>query len=199
MTAVQPEGRFGAMEFDEHSNQVNHFMEKPKGDGAWINGGFFVCEPKIFDYIDQGDQTTWERTPLEKLAAEGELFAYRHDGFWKPMDTLRDKIQLEELLKEVDLFKKDLGNIKDQCVKIEQNNLLHIQKIGLLRFNPFKDTGGNQSFVICLLDSKNDGFIISSLFTRDGSRFYTKPIEKGASNYALSAEEKEAIKKATSS
>ena len=97
MTAVQPEGRFGAMEFDEHSNQVNHFMEKPKGDGAWINGGFFVCEPKIFDYIDQGDQTTWERTPLEKLAAKGELFAYRHDGFWKPMDTLRDKIQLEEL------------------------------------------------------------------------------------------------------
>jgi glucose-1-phosphate cytidylyltransferase len=97
MTAVQPEGRFGAVEFDINSDRVHRFIEKPRGDGAWINGGFFVCEPSIFDYINFGDQTIWERTPLEKLAQKGELFAYKHFGFWKPMDTLRDKIQLEEL------------------------------------------------------------------------------------------------------
>ncbi len=96
MTAVQPEGRFGAMDLGEH-DQVNHFMEKPKGDGAWINGGFFVCQPKVFKFIDQGDATVWERSPLEKLAADGELYAYKHYGFWKPMDMLRDKMQLEEL------------------------------------------------------------------------------------------------------
>jgi len=99
MTAVQPEGRFGAVEINNLNNKVNQFMEKPKGDGSWINGGFFVCEPKIFEYINNGDQTTWERTSLEALASEGELFAYKHYGFWKPMDTLRDKIQLEELWK----------------------------------------------------------------------------------------------------
>jgi glucose-1-phosphate cytidylyltransferase len=97
MTAVQPEGRFGAMDLDQETNKVNRFLEKPKGDGAWINGGFFVCEPAIFDYIDQGDQTVWERTPLEKMAAAGELYAYQHTGFWKPMDMLRDKMQLEKL------------------------------------------------------------------------------------------------------
>lgn len=97
MTAVQPEGRFGAMELEQKTDKVNLFMEKPKGDGAWINGGFFVCEPKIFDYIDNGDQTIWERTPLESMARDCELFAYKHFGFWKPMDMLRDKIQLEEL------------------------------------------------------------------------------------------------------
>lgn len=96
MTAVQPEGRFGAMDLGEY-DQVNHFMEKPKGDGAWINGGFFVCKPEIFKYIDQGDATVWERSPLEKMAADGELYAYKHYGFWKPMDMLRDKMQLEEL------------------------------------------------------------------------------------------------------
>jgi glucose-1-phosphate cytidylyltransferase len=96
MTAVQPEGRFGAMDLDEN-HKVNHFMEKPKGDGSWINGGFFVCEPSIFQYIDKGDSTIWERTPLEAMAQDGELFAYKHFGFWKPMDMLRDKIQLEEL------------------------------------------------------------------------------------------------------
>lgn len=96
MTAVQPEGRFGAMDLGEH-DQVNHFMEKPKGDGAWINGGFFVCQPKVFKFIDQGDATVWERSPLEKMAADGELYAYKHYGFWKPMDMLRDKMQLEEL------------------------------------------------------------------------------------------------------
>jgi glucose-1-phosphate cytidylyltransferase len=96
MTAVQPEGRFGAMELGE-GHRVNNFMEKPKGDGSWINGGFFVCEPMIFDYLTEGDQTVWERKPLEEMAKDGELFAYKHYGFWKPMDMLRDKLQLEEL------------------------------------------------------------------------------------------------------
>lgn len=96
MTAVQPEGRFGAMELGE-GDSVNSFMEKPKGDGSWINGGFFVCEPMIFNYLTEGDQTVWERKPLEDMAKDGELFAYKHYGFWKPMDMLRDKLQLEEL------------------------------------------------------------------------------------------------------
>lgn len=97
ITAVKPEGRFGAINLDEQNDKVNYFMEKPRGESAWINGGFFVCEPKIFNYINNGDQTTWEQSPLEALAKDGELFAYRHLGFWKPMDTLRDKLQLEEL------------------------------------------------------------------------------------------------------
>lgn len=96
MTAVQPEGRFGAMELGTN-DAVYHFMEKPQGDGAWINGGFFVCEPEIFRYLNEGDQTVWERTPLEAMAKDGNLFAYKHTGFWKPMDMLRDKLQLEEL------------------------------------------------------------------------------------------------------
>jgi glucose-1-phosphate cytidylyltransferase len=96
MTAVQPDGRFGAMELSEDDN-VTNFMEKPKGDGSWINGGFFVCEPKIFNYLTEGDQTVWERKPLEDMAKDGELFAYKHYGFWKPMDMLRDKLQLEDL------------------------------------------------------------------------------------------------------
>ena len=96
MTAVQPEGRFGAMELSK-SDKVINFMEKPNGDGSWINGGFFVCEPNIFDYLTEGDKTVWERKPLEDMAKEGELFAYKHYGFWKPMDMLRDKLQLEEL------------------------------------------------------------------------------------------------------
>jgi glucose-1-phosphate cytidylyltransferase len=69
-------------------------MEKPKGDGAWINGGFFVCEPAAIDYID-GDETTWEKEPMENIAANGEMVAYKHHGFWKPMDTLRDRHELE--------------------------------------------------------------------------------------------------------
>jgi glucose-1-phosphate cytidylyltransferase len=98
MTSVQPEGRFGALTIDD-KNQVLNFQEKPKGDGAWINGGFFVCEPKVFDYI-QGDSTIFEREPLELLARENEIFTYKHTGFWKPMDTLRDKMQLEELIEK---------------------------------------------------------------------------------------------------
>ena len=97
MTAVQPEGRFGAIALDAESNKVISFMEKPRGDGVWINGGFFVCDPKVFSYIEDGDQTVWERAPLEKLASDHELYAYQHSGFWKPMDTLRDKLQLEDL------------------------------------------------------------------------------------------------------
>ncbi|MBG6131707.1 glucose-1-phosphate cytidylyltransferase [Aquimarina sp. EL_43] len=95
MTSVQPDGRFGALKIGEN-NEVNEFLEKPKGDGAWINGGFFVCDPKVLDYIDN-DESIFERKPLEKLAKDGELYAYKHRGFWKPMDTLRDKKQLEEM------------------------------------------------------------------------------------------------------
>jgi len=99
VTVVQPVGRFGSIRFDD-KDEVNvfAFQEKPEGDGGWVNGGFFVCEPAVFDYIE-GDSTTWERQPLERLASGGELVAYRHRGFWKPMDTLRDKIELEELWK----------------------------------------------------------------------------------------------------
>lgn len=95
LTSVQPEGRFGALELE--GDLIHKFAEKPKGDGSWINGGFFVCEPKIFDYITEGDATILERTPLENLANDRQLVAYKHDGFWRPMDTLRDKIQLEQL------------------------------------------------------------------------------------------------------
>ncbi len=95
MTAVQPEGRYGIVRFDE-SNAVTHFEEKPRGDEHWINGGFFVCEPQIFDYIE-GDSTIFERTPLEKLSSAQKLHVFKHYGFWKCMDTLRDKQQLNEL------------------------------------------------------------------------------------------------------
>jgi len=95
VTAVQPSGRFGALQInDDHS--VHSFQEKPDGDGGWINGGFFVLEPEIFNYLED-DQTIFEREPLEKLAGEGNLRAYKHSGFWQPMDTLRDKTHLEEL------------------------------------------------------------------------------------------------------
>lgn len=93
VTAVQPSGRFGALNLDSN-NAVTSFMEKPKGDGAWINGGFFVCEPKVIDYIEN-DSTIWEREPMEQIAADKQMTAFKHDGFWKPMDTLRDKQELE--------------------------------------------------------------------------------------------------------
>ncbi len=96
LTAVQTEGRFGALGINKES-KVDVFAEKPKGDGAWINGGFFVCEPKVFDYINEGDSTIFERNPLENLAKDGELFSFKHYGFWKPMDTLRDKNALNEM------------------------------------------------------------------------------------------------------
>ncbi|MFC5285201.1 glucose-1-phosphate cytidylyltransferase [Pedobacter alpinus] len=94
VTAVQPSGRFGALNLSEDQT-VNSFLEKPKGDGAWINGGFFVCQPEVFNYIE-GDSTIFEKTPMEKIAADGEMKAFNHAGFWKPMDTLRDKHELEE-------------------------------------------------------------------------------------------------------
>lgn len=97
MTTVQPEGRFGGVSFNEKSGLVNEFMEKPAGDGGWINSGFFVCEPKALDYIKGGLSTVWEREPLEDLAKDGELFSYRHHGFWKPMDTQRDNKQLNDM------------------------------------------------------------------------------------------------------
>lgn len=94
MTCVQPDGRFGAVDINEDNVLVKTFMEKPKGDGAWINGGFFVCDPIVFDYISD-DTTIWEREPLENIAKDKRLGAFIHSGFWKPMDTLRDKSQLE--------------------------------------------------------------------------------------------------------
>jgi glucose-1-phosphate cytidylyltransferase len=94
VTSVQPSGRFGALNVDDDGS-VFSFTEKPKGDGSWINGGFFVCEPDVFKYIED-DNTVWEREPMENIAADGQLFSYRHEGFWKPMDTLRDKIELDE-------------------------------------------------------------------------------------------------------
>lgn len=94
VTSVQPSGRFGALNLSD-DDSVHSFMEKPRGDGAWINGGFFVCEPAVFDFIE-GDGTIWEKEPLEQLADQNQLAAYKHSGFWKPMDTLRDKHELEQ-------------------------------------------------------------------------------------------------------
>jgi glucose-1-phosphate cytidylyltransferase len=94
VTATQPPGRFGALVVD--GTRVLGFQEKPVGDGGWINGGFFVLSPKIGDYIE-GDSVVWEREPLERLASEGQLSVYHHNGFWQPMDTLRDKRHLEAL------------------------------------------------------------------------------------------------------
>jgi glucose-1-phosphate cytidylyltransferase len=94
VTAIQPPGRYGAVEIA--SGQVRSFVEKPIGDGGWINGGFFVLQPGVLDYIE-GDDTSWEQTPLVRLAADGQMMAFEHRGFWQAMDTLRDKNQLEEL------------------------------------------------------------------------------------------------------
>lgn len=94
VTAVQPPGRFGVLGIED--NLVRKFYEKPSGDGGWINGGFFVLSPKVIDYIE-GDQTSWELEPMNRLAQEGSLAAYHHRGFWQPMDTMRDKQYLEEL------------------------------------------------------------------------------------------------------
>ena len=96
VTAVQPPGRFGALVFAEDGREVTRFEEKPRGDGGWINGGFFVMEPGVFKYLD-GDETVLEQAPLKRLAADGELAAYRHDGFWWAMDTVRDKKHLDAL------------------------------------------------------------------------------------------------------
>jgi glucose-1-phosphate cytidylyltransferase len=94
VTAVQPSGRFGAINLGE-GNHVASFAEKPRGDGAWINGGFFVCEPRVVEFIDN-DATIFEKEPMENLAKEAEMMAFMHEGYWKPMDTLRDKQELEK-------------------------------------------------------------------------------------------------------
>lgn len=96
MTAVQLSGRFGALVI-KNDNLITSFMEKPKGEESWINGGFFVCEPEVFDYIQGGDDVIFERAPLENLAKHQQLNAFKHDGFWQPMDTLRDKMELTKL------------------------------------------------------------------------------------------------------
>ena len=98
MTSAQPDGRFGALDIDKN-NKVIEFKEKPRGDGSWINAGFFVCEPKIFDYIKDGDSTVFEQNPLRNLAKDNQIYTYKHDSFWMPMDTLRDKNVLQELWK----------------------------------------------------------------------------------------------------
>jgi glucose-1-phosphate cytidylyltransferase len=94
LSAMQPPGRFGALGLS--NNKVHGFQEKPQGDGGWINGGFFILSPKVIDYIE-GDKTVWEKEPMERLAKDNQLSAYFHNGFWQPMDTLRDKVHLEEL------------------------------------------------------------------------------------------------------
>lgn len=104
LTAVQPPGRYGAFNLSEIHSKILSFKEKPKGDGhdtAWINGGFFVLEPKIFDYIE-GDHTIWEGKPMENLAHDGQLSAYKHTGFWQSMDSLRDKNVLEKIWEDGD-------------------------------------------------------------------------------------------------
>tara|TARA_R100000365_G_C2744544_1_gene73302 strand:+ start:1931 stop:2698 length:768 start_codon:yes stop_codon:yes gene_type:complete len=97
VTAVQPAGRYGSIEIE--GDRVNRFLEKPQGDHQWISGGFFVCEPSVFELIE-GDDTVWERKPLEKLAEQGELAVWKHEGYWAAMDTLRDRVELERLWQE---------------------------------------------------------------------------------------------------
>ena len=98
MTSAQPEGRFGALNINEN-NQVSMFKEKPKGDGSWINAGYFICQPEVLDYIGNGDGVVFEQDPLKSLAEDGQIYTYKHRGFWMPMDTLRDKIHLNEMCK----------------------------------------------------------------------------------------------------
>lgn len=96
VTAVSPPGRFGGFTLKENQTIVKNFREKPKGDGAWINGGYFVLDPKVINYI-KGDETVWEQEPMRMLSKEGKLAAFKHEGFWHPMDTLRDKNVLEQM------------------------------------------------------------------------------------------------------
>ena len=96
VTSVQPSGRFGALDLSDE-NQVLSFLEKPKGDGSWINGGYMVCEPGVFDFIKDGDATVWEQEPMQKIALSGEMKAFKHNGFWRPMDTLKDKYDLNDM------------------------------------------------------------------------------------------------------
>lgn len=95
VTSVKPSGRFGVLDITEDCS-VQSFEEKPKGDGSWINGGYFICEPEVFKYLD-GDSTVWEKEPMEKMTQEGQLSAFKHHGFWRPMDTLKDRNDLNEM------------------------------------------------------------------------------------------------------
>lgn len=97
VTAYKPGGKFGALEIDLDTNKVKSFMEKPDGDRNWINAGYFVCEPQVLDFIKGGDTTSFEGKPLEEIAKLGQMHAYKHRGFWKPMDTLRDNSELNEM------------------------------------------------------------------------------------------------------
>ncbi len=114
VTAVQPSGRFGALDIND-DNTVNSFREKLKGDGSWINGGYFVCNPEVFDYIDDSEDRIFEQEPLENLAKDGQLNAYKHKGFWQPMDTIRDKKLLTDLWQNDKapwaLWLKDTANV----------------------------------------------------------------------------------------
>ena len=96
ITSAQPDGRFGALDIDEN-DKLREFKEKPKGGGGWINAGFFVCESKVFDYITEGDKEVFEQNPLMNLAKEGEVYTYKHRNFWLPMDTLREKMILNQM------------------------------------------------------------------------------------------------------
>ncbi len=96
VTAYKPQGKFGSLELNE-TGDVDSFTEKPAGDGMWINAGYFVCEPEVFDYITEGDETIFERAPLENLAKDGKMTSFKHTGFWKPMDILRDNKELNEM------------------------------------------------------------------------------------------------------
>jgi glucose-1-phosphate cytidylyltransferase len=96
VTSVQPSGRFGALDLSDR-NEVLSFLEKPKGDGSWINGGYMVCEPGVFDFIKNGDSTVWEQEPMQNIALAKEMNAFKHHGFWRPMDTLKDKHDLNEM------------------------------------------------------------------------------------------------------
>ena len=97
LTAYQPSGKFGALQIDPQTDQVTSFLEKPDGDRNWINAGYFVCEKDVFGYIREGDETIFERTPLENIARDGKMHAFKHTGFWKPMDTLRDSLELNDM------------------------------------------------------------------------------------------------------
>lgn len=98
LTAYKPAGKFGSLQIDNETDMVTSFLEKPDGDGNWINAGFFICEPEVFDYIPAGDDTVvFEKTTLERIAKEGKMHAYKHRGFWKPMDMLRDNTELNEM------------------------------------------------------------------------------------------------------
>ena len=99
MTAIQPEARFGNLDIDESEN-IRNFMEKPKTEAGWINGGFFVCEPEVFDYISENESCIFEQEPLQNLALDGKMIAYKHSGFWQPMDTFRDNQKLNKLWKD---------------------------------------------------------------------------------------------------